>query len=60
MLHRLKLKETEAGEEPESTSFEKVLKISCNISSNVNYLQQGIMEVRIGKILFAFDCSPAY
>lgn len=42
---RLKLKESEAAEEPESVSSEKVLKISCNISLAVNYLQQGIMEV---------------
>ncbi len=42
---RLKLKESEASEEPESVSSEQVLKISCNISLAVNYLHQGIMEV---------------
>ena len=41
---RLKLKETEAADEPETVSYEKVLKISCNISNAVNYMQQGIME----------------
>ncbi|KAI1787341.1 cysteine proteinase [Ganoderma leucocontextum] len=46
----LKLKESEASEEPESVAFEKVLKISCNISLTVNYLQQGIMEALDGEI----------
>ncbi|KAM5537454.1 hypothetical protein V8D89_008973 [Ganoderma adspersum] len=46
----LKLKESEASEEPESVSSEKVLKISCNISLAVNYLQQGIMEALDGEI----------
>ncbi|KAI0354233.1 cysteine proteinase [Trametes cingulata] len=44
------LKCTEAPEEPESVSFEKVLKISCNISNAVNYMQQGIMEALDGTI----------
>ncbi|PIL26025.1 hypothetical protein GSI_11779 [Ganoderma sinense ZZ0214-1] len=46
----LKLKESEASEEPESVSSEKMLKISCNISLAVNYLQQGIMEALDGEI----------
>ncbi|KAI0369345.1 cysteine proteinase [Pilatotrama ljubarskyi] len=44
------LKCDEAPDEPESVSFEKVLKISCNISNAVNYMQQGIMEALDGKI----------
>ncbi|KAI0772406.1 cysteine proteinase [Trametes elegans] len=44
------LKCDEAPEEPESISFEKVLKISCNISNAVNYMQQGILEALDGKI----------
>ncbi|KAI0830316.1 cysteine proteinase [Trametes gibbosa] len=40
----------EAPEEPEALSFEKVLKVSCNISNAVNYMQQGIMEALDGKI----------
>ncbi|KAH9886741.1 hypothetical protein C8Q73DRAFT_715186 [Cubamyces lactineus] len=44
------LKCDEAPEEPESISFEKVLKVSCNISNAVNYMQQGIMEALDGKI----------
>ncbi|CDO68739.1 hypothetical protein BN946_scf184989.g5 [Trametes cinnabarina] len=44
------LKCDEAPEEPESVSYEKVLKISCNISNAVNYMQQGIMEALDGKI----------
>ena len=40
----------EAPEEPESVSVEKVLKISCNISNAVNYMQQGIMEALDGQI----------
>ncbi|EJF59278.1 cysteine proteinase [Dichomitus squalens LYAD-421 SS1] len=46
----LKLKESEASDEPESVSYEKVLKISCNISNAVNYMQQGIMEALDGEI----------
>ena len=41
-----RLKCDEAADEPESVSFEKTLKVSCNISNAVNYMQQGIMEVR--------------
>ncbi|KAI8996329.1 cysteine proteinase [Trametes punicea] len=44
------LKCDEAPDEPESVSYEKVLKISCNISNAVNYMQQGIMEALDGKI----------
>ncbi|RPD63335.1 cysteine proteinase [Lentinus tigrinus ALCF2SS1-6] len=44
------LKCDEAPEEPESVAIEKVLKISCNISNAVNYMQQGIMEALDGKI----------
>ncbi|KAI0744597.1 cysteine proteinase [Earliella scabrosa] len=44
------LKCAEAPEEPESVAFEKVLKISCNISNAVNYMQQGIMEALDGTI----------
>ncbi|KAI0689726.1 cysteine proteinase [Cerioporus squamosus] len=44
------LKCDEAPEEPESVSTEKVLKISCNISGAVNYMQQGIMEALDGKV----------
>ncbi|RDX47629.1 cysteine proteinase [Lentinus brumalis] len=44
------LKCDEAPEEPESVSTEKVLKISCNISNAVNYMQQGILEALDGKI----------
>ncbi|KAH9851300.1 cysteine proteinase [Lenzites betulinus] len=47
---RQALKCDEALEEPESLSFEKVLKVSCNISNAVNYMQQGIMEALDGKI----------
>ena len=50
MVPRLKLKETEAADEPETVSYEKVLKISCNISNAVNYMQQGIMEALDGSI----------
>ena len=48
--HAARLKCDEAPEEPESVASEKVLKISCNISSAVNYMQQGIMEALDGKI----------
>ncbi|KAI0742901.1 cysteine proteinase [Daedaleopsis nitida] len=44
------LKCDEAPEEPESVAFEKALKVSCNISNAVNYMQQGIMEALDGKI----------
>ncbi|KAL1943182.1 hypothetical protein VTO73DRAFT_4257 [Trametes versicolor] len=44
------LKCDETADEPESVSFEKVLKVSCNISNAVNYMQQGIMEALDGKI----------
>ncbi|EIW56517.1 cysteine proteinase [Trametes versicolor FP-101664 SS1] len=44
------LKCDETTDEPESVSFEKVLKVSCNISNAVNYMQQGIMEALDGKI----------
>ena len=48
MVFRLKC--DEAPEEPESVAFEKVLKVSCNISNAVNYMQQGIMEALDGSI----------
>ncbi|OSD06674.1 cysteine proteinase [Trametes coccinea BRFM310] len=44
------LKCDEAPDEPESVTYEKVLKISCNISNAVNYMQQGIIEALDGKI----------
>ncbi|KAH9911483.1 cysteine proteinase [Epithele typhae] len=44
------LKCEETPEEPESIAYEKVLKIACNISNAVNYMQQGIMEALDGKI----------
>ncbi|KAI9058743.1 cysteine proteinase [Trametes sanguinea] len=46
----IRLKCDEAPDEPESVSYEKLLKISCNISNTVNYMQQGIMEALDGKI----------
>ena len=54
-----RLKCDEAPEEPESTAFEKVLKISCNISNAVNYMQQGIMEVLSAAVGGAFCCLLA-
>ncbi|KAI0651130.1 cysteine proteinase [Trametes meyenii] len=44
------LKCDEASDEPESVASEKVLKVSCNISNAVNYMQQGILEALDGKI----------
>ncbi|KAI0673157.1 cysteine proteinase [Trametes maxima] len=44
------LKCDEAADEPESVASEKVLKVACNISNAVNYMQQGILEALDGKI----------
>ena len=35
----------EAPEEPSSVSKEKIMKVSCNISKETNYLYNGIMSV---------------
>ncbi|OSX58024.1 hypothetical protein POSPLADRAFT_1061110 [Postia placenta MAD-698-R-SB12] len=47
---RRELKCDEAPEEPPTVSFEKVLKIECNISISTNYMLQGIKEALDQKI----------
>ena len=44
---RLKWEEPEAADEPPSITFEKVLKIECNINITTNYMMTGIMDVGI-------------
>ncbi|OCH92576.1 cysteine proteinase [Obba rivulosa] len=44
------LKCDEAPDEPPSTSIEKVLKLSCNININTNFMLTGIKDALDGKI----------
>ncbi|EPS98924.1 hypothetical protein FOMPIDRAFT_1024471 [Fomitopsis schrenkii] len=47
---RRELRCDEAPDEPSSVSFEKALKIECNISITTNYMQQGIKDSLTQKI----------
>ena len=44
-LTLLRLKCDEAPDEASTVSFEKILKIECNITINTNFMHTGIMDV---------------
>ena len=54
---RFRLRCDEAPDEPPSVSFEKVLKIECNISITTNYMLQGIKDVRPPTLFHTFALS---